>query len=75
MTYRVVYGDELTLLVGDQAQPERAQSEVFSTEFEALTRARELIDSAQAPSVAVCDTAGKVIGGVCLHLKLEHCTD
>ena len=75
MTYRVVYGDELMLPAGDPSEPERAQSEFFSTEFEALTRARELIDNAEASSVAVCDTAGNVIGGVCLHLKLEHCTD
>ena len=75
MTYRVVYGDELILSADDRTQPETAQSETFSTEFEALSRARELLDNAEASSVAVCDTAGNVLGGVRLHLKLERCSD
>jgi hypothetical protein len=75
MSYRVVYGDELPINAATWPGDHGGKSERFSTEFEALTRAREILNNAEAASVAVCDTAGNVLGGVCLQLKLECCTD
>lgn len=56
---------------GDQG----GRSELFSTEFEALTRAREVLANAEAANVAVFDNVGNMLGGVCLQLKLECCSD
>jgi hypothetical protein len=52
----------------DRYLDERVQSERFSTEHEALTRARELLEEDLSTVVAVCDRAGNLLSGVRLQL-------
>ncbi len=68
MTYRVSYEDALTSTSGSQEGVTR--TEYFRTEFEALNRARQLIESGNHHGVAVHHGAGGVLAGVLLHLKL-----
>ena len=73
MTYRVVYGDALVYAVGNNGNEVR--SERFSTEHEALNRAREILQHDERRPVAICDPTGNVLGGVRLQLKLGFCSD
>ena len=73
MSYRVVYGDALVHAIGDGADATR--SERFSTEHEALSRAREILEQDERRAVAICDPSGNVLGGVRLQLKLGFCGD
>ena len=73
MSYRLVYGEALVHAVGDGDQFVR--SERFSTEHEALNRAREILEQDERHAVAICDASGNVLGGVRLQLKLGFCTD
>lgn len=70
MTYRVFHGDAFAMSSPDRHLDERIQIERFSTEHEALTRARELLDTDDSRAVAVSDAAGNLLGGVRLQLKL-----
>ena len=50
---------------------ERVNIERYSTEHEALSRARELIERDDAVAVEICDAAGTpLISGVRLQLRL-----
>ncbi len=51
---------------------ERVQVERFSTEHEALSRARQLFEDDDAIAVAVCDAAGNQLTGVRLQLRLGY---
>lgn len=73
MTYRVMYGDALVYAIGES--DERVRSERFSTEHEALNRAREILEADERGTVAICDASGNVLGGVRLQLKLGFCGD
>jgi hypothetical protein len=75
MTYRVLYGDVLAMASRDWYLDERVQSERFSTEHEALTRARELLEEDLSTVVAVYDRAGNRLSGVRLQLKLGYACD
>jgi len=70
MTYRVFYGDALAMSSRDQYLDDRVQVERFSTEHEALNRARELLDEDLTTVVAVCDAAGNQLAGLRLQLRL-----
>ena len=72
MTYRVFYGDGLAMISRERDAQERVRSERFSTEHEALIRARELLDRDDGVAVAVCDAAGNELRGVCLQLRLGY---
>ena len=72
MTYRVIYGDALALSSLDRHLDERVGVERFSTEYEALNRARELIEEDDSTAVAIGDAAGNLLGGVRLQLKLGY---
>jgi len=75
MTYRVLYGDVLAMSGRDRHLDERIQVERFSTEHEALNRARELIKEDDSTAVAIGDATGNLLGGVRLQLKLGYsCT-
>lgn len=67
MTYRVSYEDVLTATSGSHEEVTRI--EYFRTEFEALNRARQLIEGAERHGVAIHHGAD-VLTGVRLHLKL-----
>jgi hypothetical protein len=73
MTYRVVCGAALVHAIGDA--DDTARSERFSTEHEALKRAREILEQDERHAVAICDAAGNILGGVRLQLKLGFCSD
>lgn len=74
MTYRVMYGDALASS-GELAEA-TLYSERFSTEHEALHRARQILEEDERRTIAIYDAAGNVLlGGVCLQLKLGFCTD
>lgn len=59
----------------DRHLDERVRAERFSTEHEALTRARELLEEDLSTVVAVCDHAGNVLSGVRLQLRLGYAGD
>ena len=75
MTYRVFYGDALAMARRDRHLEERVRSERFSTEHEALTRARELLKDDVSTVVAVCDRAGNLLSGVRLQLRVGYTGD
>jgi hypothetical protein len=75
MTYCVLYGDAAAMASGDYQLDERVRSERFSTEHEALMRARELLDEDISTAVAIADRAGNLVSGVRLQLKLGYTGD
>jgi hypothetical protein len=75
MSYRVFYGDAFSMSGRDLHQQQEVRHERFSTEHEALNRARELLDDDQRTVVAVCDAAGNQVSGVCLQLRLGYCCE
>ena len=70
MTYHVLYGDAAAMASRDRHLDERVRSERFSTEHEALTRARELLDEDMTTVVSICDAAGNHLAGLPLQLRL-----
>lgn len=75
MTYRVFYGEAVAVSSHDRHLDDRVQFEHFSTEHEALRRARELLDEDVSNVVAICDRAGNLLSGVRLQLRLGYTGD
>ena len=75
MTYRVFHGDFLAMASRDRHLDERVRVERYSTEHEALNRARQLIEEDETTAVAICDAAGNQLAGVRLQLKLGYYCD
>ena len=75
MTYRVIYGDSIAMASRERHLDERVRFERFSTEHEALSHARELLDEDDRAAVAVCDAAGNQLTGVRLQLRLGYSCD
>jgi hypothetical protein len=75
MTYRVLYGGIMSMMSRDRQFDERVRTERFSTEHEALRRARELIEEDVCTVVAVSDATGKLVSGVRLQLRLGYFCD
>jgi hypothetical protein len=75
MSYRVYYGDVVAVAGPDLHLDERVRSERFSTEYEALRRARELIEQDAGTAVAIHDAAGNRLSGLRLQLKLGYCCE
>ena len=75
MTYRVFYGDALAISSRDRHLDGRVRFERFSTEYEALRRARELIEEDDGTAVLICDAGGNLLSGVRLQLKLGYYSD
>ena len=72
MTYRVFYGDTMAMASWARHLDERVQFERFSTEHEALRRARELLDQDISAAVAISDASGNLLRGVRLQLRLGY---
>ena len=70
MNYRISYDDTMPLWIKKWRDQERAYTETFETEHEALNRARQLLDDADVRAVSVADDRGDVLGGIRLQLKL-----
>jgi pantothenate synthetase len=75
MTYCVFYGDALAMSSRDRHLDDRVRLERFSTEHEALNRARQLLEEDDSTAVAICDAAGNLLSGVRLQLKLGYYCD
>ena len=75
MSYQIFYGDAVAMGQRDRHLDERVCSERFSTEHEALLRARELIEEDVSTVVAVSDRAGNLLHGVRLQLRLGYTCD
>jgi hypothetical protein len=75
MTYHVLYGDAAAMASRDRHLDQRVRLERFSTEHEALMRARELLEKDVSTVVAVCDRAGNQLSGVRLQLRLGYTCD
>ncbi len=69
MSYRIVYSAISDLAAAVESQREAA-SEEYSTEHQALGRARELLETGEHHHVAVDDGDGNLLHGVRLQLKL-----
>jgi hypothetical protein len=73
VSFSIFYGDALAMDASrDLHHQEGVCSERFSTEHEALRRARELLDSDARTVVAIHDAAGNLLSGVRLHLRLRY---
>jgi len=70
MTYRVSYDEGSVAATGSLGHVEVTRTEYFLTEFEALRRARQLLEDGDSHRVAVHDGSGHVIAGIRLQLKL-----
>jgi hypothetical protein len=68
MVYRICYDDGPVSGARDQDPVQR--TEYFRTEFEALKRARQLIEDGDHHGVAVHDDSGNILTGILLQLKL-----
>lgn len=75
MTYRVLYGDAAAVASRDPHSDDRVRLERYSTEHEALRRARELLDADFGTAVAIHDAAGNRLSGLRLQLKLGYCCE
>ena len=75
MTYHVFYGDAAAMANRDRHLDERVRAEQFSTEHEALMRARELIEEDASTAVAVSDRSGNLLHRVRLQLRLGYTCD
>jgi hypothetical protein len=69
MTYRLIYSEALVIGADMEWRP-AARTEEFTSEHQALRRARELLEANQHHSVLVDDGTGNVLCGVPLQLKL-----
>ena len=69
MTYRICYDDGLATNARDREAMQR--SEYFRTEFEALRRARQLLEDGDHHGIAVHDESGSILTGVLLQLNSE----
>jgi hypothetical protein len=70
MSYRVSYDVGLETAPQDGREVVAVEVEEFSTEYEAFSRARELLEDGDHGRVSVRDVSGNVLCGVRLQLKL-----
>ncbi|HWX31573.1 MAG TPA: hypothetical protein VNZ53_29590 [Steroidobacteraceae bacterium] len=70
MTYRISYDDGLAATTGAGGHEEVTRTEYFRTEYEALQRARQLLEDGDHHAVSLCDSSGGVLAGIRLQLRL-----
>jgi hypothetical protein len=70
MIYRVSYDVTLKTAREDGRAVDAVEVEEFSTQYEALSRARELFEDGECNRVSVRDGSGNLLCGVLLQLKL-----
>jgi hypothetical protein len=68
MTYRICYDNGLMTAARDGEAGHR--TEYFGTEFEALRRARQLLEDGDHHGIVMHDDAGSMLTGILLQLKL-----
>ena len=69
MTYRITYDDGLAAAAGTRSHQGVTRTEYFRTEYEALQRARQLLEE-DHHAVCLYDGTGSVLAGIRLQLKL-----
>ena len=69
MTYRLIYSEAPVNGADTEWRP-AARTEEFTSEHQALGRARELLEAGEHHSVLVDDGTGNVLCGVPLQLRL-----
>ena len=70
MTYRISYDNSTIAVAGARGAEGVTRTEYFRTEFDALKRARRLVEAGDHHAVAVHDGFGNVLTGILLRLKL-----
>ena len=70
MSYRIVYSQTPVLCDAEARWQESAWSEEFTSEHQALGRARELLEAGEHYGVALHDHSGNEFSGVRLQFKL-----
>lgn len=70
MAYRISYSDKPAGLTPNWRDQDTLETETFATEWEALRRARQLIEEDEYRAVAVRGDSGEVLTGMRLQLKL-----
>jgi hypothetical protein len=70
MIYRVSYDVGLKTPPEGGREVDEVEVEEFSTEYEAFSRARELLEDGEYNRVSVRDGSGNLLCGVLLRLKL-----
>jgi hypothetical protein len=70
MTYRISYDDGLAAMAGARDHEGVTRTEYFRTEYEALQRARQLLEDGDHHAVSLSDSSGSVLAGIRLQLKL-----
>jgi hypothetical protein len=70
MIYRVSYDVGLKTAPENGREVDAVEVEEFSTEYEAFSRARELLEGGDHGRILVRDGSGNVLCGVLLQLKL-----
>jgi hypothetical protein len=66
MTYRISYDDGVAAMACSRRNETVKRTEYFRTEYEALQRARQLLDDGDHHA----DNSGSVLAGILLQLKL-----
>jgi len=75
MPYDVYYGDPVAMSNRDHHLDHRVSTEQFSTEFEALNRAREILEEDDCTAISIRDGNGNHLTGLRLQLKLGFLCD
>ena len=70
MTYRISYEDGVAAMTGVRGREDVTRTEYFGTEYEALQRARQLLEDGDHHAVSLYDSSGSVVAGIRLQLKL-----
>jgi hypothetical protein len=70
MTYRISYEDGLAGSTSTWDRQGVTRTEFFSTEYEAHSRARQLLEDGDHHAVSLCDSSGTVLTGILLQLRL-----
>lgn len=70
MTYRISYDDGSGPFAGSGGREQVKRTEYFRTEYEALQRARQLVEGGDHHAVTLCESSGNVLTGILLQLKL-----
>jgi hypothetical protein len=70
MTYRISYENGVAAAADAAYLEVVTRTEYFRTEYEALQRARQLLEDDNRHAVSLCDSSGEVLTGIRLQLRL-----
>jgi hypothetical protein len=70
MAYRISYEEGMVAMAGARGAEAVTRTEYFRTEYEALQRARQLLEDGDHHAVSLYDSSGSVSTGIRLQLKL-----